>query len=387
MDKYSKKKDLTMQPSKNNYSTFVDNSSNEDQIRNANRIHYMNSIRSSKIGYLIYDVPYGSHVSFVPRSDLHYSTADPNVLDTLDNYFKNTVTTIFDHGDMLQVPVEGHHGGETQESKITTAEEQELFARRNALYADKIIGACGGTHDDPEFASRLSATYMSAVKPCYDKLNIPFFPNSLVIEYRVPVVLGKKIQGKTSLWCVVLHCSGKPSSKKLGSVDKTLNQGMGVVKKFNQEYGMDISPDFIIGGHFHANADADYVVEKTIYNEKGKATGTFLHTIRVRSGATLQSSNSSAFNRSFPEILYPNLTQYDVRFVKNNEFNENTFNRFPKYIPIATEFPILNRNGEFSKIAKEYMTNRKDYDFSTLIESTYKNSDLKSLTENFDKGL
>ena len=387
MTKYSTKKELSMQKSKNSYNTLVDNSKNESKIRNASKIHYMSTTRSSGIGYLIYDVPYGSHISFVPRSDMHYSTADPNVLDTLDKYLSNTITTIFDHGDMLQVPVEGHHGGETQESKITTAEEQELFSERNKLYSHKIIGACGGTHDDPEFASRLKDSYISAVKPCYDKFDIPYFANSLVIEYRVPVVLGNKVQGKASLWCVVLHCSGKPGSKKLGSVDKTFDQGMGIVKKFNQEYGKDISPDYIIGGHFHANSKADYLVEKTIFNDKGKATGTYRQIVKVRSGATLQSSNSSSFNRSFPEILFPNLTQYDIHFVKNTEFDENKFNRFQKFIPIATEFPILTKDGQLSQPAKEYMSVRKDHDFSTLIESVNKDKSLKELTENFEKGI
>ena len=387
MPKYSQKKQLQLTPSNNNYNTVVDNAKLANQINNAQNIHYMSSIRSSGIGYIIHDVAYGAHISFVPRSDLHYGTADPNVLDVLDNYFKNTITNIIDHGDMLQVPVEGHHAGECQESKLTTMEEQAMFNQRNALYSHKIIGACGGTHDDPEFASRLSSTYLSAVKPCYEKFGIPYFPNSLVVEFRVPVVKGNKVLCTTSLWCVVLHCSGKPASKKLGSVDKTFNQGMGVIQKFNQEYGMNISPDYIIGGHFHANSTADYVVEKTIFDSKGKATGTYLHTVKVRSGATLQHSNSSSFNRSFNEVLYPNLTQFDIHFVLNKDFDEKKFNRFPKYIPVATEFPILNKNAKLSKIASEYMNKRLDYNFNEQIKTTYANDNLIKLCDNFEKGI
>lgn len=384
MKKYSQKKELTLSPSKNGYNTFVDTNKLNEKIKNAEQIHYMSSLRSSGIGYIVHDITYGAHISFVPRSDLHYSTSDPNVLDTLDTYFKNTITTIIDHGDMLQVPVEGHHAGECQESKLTTMEEQALFNARNALYSEKIIGACGGTHDDPEFASRLSPTYLSAVKPCYDMFNIPYFPNSLVVEYRVPVVKNNRVVDTTSLWCVVLHCSGKPASKKLGSADKTLNQGLGIIQKFNQEYNKNITPDYIIGGHFHANADANYVIEKTIFDAKGKATGTYLHTIKVRSGATLQSSNSSSFNRSFPEILYPNFTQYDIHFLINKNFDPQSFNRFPKYIPIATEFQILNRNAELSTFAKQYMNARKDYHFeNTLTE----NKNLSDLCSNFEKGI
>ena len=361
--KFSKKKPLNVDQTLNNPSNYADFSDQRTAYNDSKLLMGMPSNRSSNIGFVRCDTTYGSHISFVPRSDMHFSTAAPQTLNVLDDYFSSTVTNIIDHGDMLQVPVEGHHPGECQESRITTMEEQQMFEASLAKYCEKVVCATGGTHDDPEFASRLASTYISAIAGSYEKFNIPYYKNSAVVEFRAPVYKGNKIVDYASLFCVVLHCHGKPASKKLGSVQKTYEQGLGVIKKFNAEHGTNIVPDFILGGHFHANSDADYMVSRNIYDSKGKATGTCMHTIRVRSNATLQNSNSNAFNRSFPDVLIPNYTQFDVYFEVNKDFKSNDFNRKPKYYPVVTEFPILNNEGKLTQIATKYSEKRKDINY------------------------
>lgn len=386
--KYSNKRQINLQQAKNNPNVKFNNYEVLQQKYDVKTIHQMDSLlRATGIGYLPVEVKYGAHVSFVPRSDYHFATANPHILENIDTYLENTITNILDHGDMLQVPVEGHHSGEAMESRLNTEDEQIMFTEALSKYSDKVIAACGGTHDDPEFASRLKDTYVSAIKQIYEGFGIPYFPNSLVVEFKVPVINGNVQVGKTSLWCVVMHCSGKPASKKLGSVEKTYDQGLGVIKKFNAYFGKNVCPDFILGGHFHANADCDYMVERNIYDKDGKATGSYMHTIRVRSNATIQDSNSSSFNRSFPDVLIPNFTQYDVHFRINPAYTTNGMNNNPKFIPVVTEFPILNKSGELSMKAKEYMETRKDYNFNEQVKKDYSMTDFKTLYSDFENGL
>ena len=390
MTKYSNKRPINLQTATNNPNVKLNNYESLRYNQDIKTIQQMDSLlRATGIGYLKVNVNYGSHVSFVPRSDYHYATANPTILNNLDYYLENTITNIIDHGDMLQVPVEGHHLGEAMESRLNTADEQMLFTESLGKYSDKVVAACGGTHDDPEFAGRLRNTYLSAIKHIYEGYGIPYFPNSLVVEFIVPVMDKdeKKVIDSTSLWCVVMHCSGKPANRKLGSVEKTYEQGLGVIKKFNAYFDKNICPDFIIGGHFHANADCDYTVERNIYNSEGKATGSYMKTIRVRSNATIQDSNSSSFNRSFPDVLIPNFTQYDVRFEINPNYNVNGMNNNPKYIPVVTELPILNRSGEISIPAKEYMSKRKDYNFEEKVEQDYNNKKINTIFDDFSNGL
>ena len=365
--KYTTKKSISMQRSRNNPSVSANTYEDTKKLTDAENIMELDSTRPTNIGYIVCDVTYGTHVSFTTRSDLHFASAKPEVLKTLDEYYKNTITSIIDHGDMLQTAVEGHHQGEALESRLSPDEERLLFKKSLSQYPEKVVAACGGNHDDPEFANRLKDHGVSMLKATYEEFGIPYHANSLVVEFRVPVVKSNKIVGKTSLWCVVMHCNGRTSAKKLASVAKTYDQGLGVIERFNYLYGKNITPDFILGGHFHANADTDYLVERNIYDEKGKAIGSYMHTIRVRSNSTLQDSFSSAFNRSFPGVLIPNFTQFDVHFEVNPNYEPTAMNTAPKYIPVVTEFNILNKSGELSIPAKQYMQVRKDYDFTNEV--------------------
>ena len=47
----------------------------------------------------------------------------------IEEYYKNTITSIIDHGDMLQTSVEGHHQGEALESRLSPDEERLLFKK------------------------------------------------------------------------------------------------------------------------------------------------------------------------------------------------------------------------------------------------------------------
>lgn len=385
MAKYKTKKQLVLVPAKNNPRVLEQNET-QAGIDELNKIHRSPINFDSKIGFKELTPTYGRHISFIPISDLHYANARPEVLDVLDNYLKNTVTDIMHHGDMLQVAVEGHHIGEVMESKLNTAEEQLLFADRIEKYAEKIVVATGGNHDDPEFASRLKNSYLSALLPIYKQYGIKYYENACVVEYKVPVTQTEE----ASLWCVVMHCNGGTSTKKLMSAQKTYEQGMGVIAKFNQEhFGTDKSkyvvPDFILGGHFHANSSLDQSYERNRYDKNGKVVGTYIQTIRVRSNSTLQNNNSTSFTRGFSNPVVPNLTQFDVHFVKNPFFEKSNFSKNPKYIPIVTEFSIFNRDFKLTKMAEKYMEMRKDKDFKEQIKEEHKNNTIKELLESFEE--
>jgi len=368
---------------------YYDNSQNDKKIEDAEKIYNMNSLRQDGIGYLRIPVIYGSHASFCPISDLHFATSQPKIMYNLfNNYLNNTLTDVFFHGDLIQMPTEGNHFGEGLESRIKGDEESQiLFKKYINKISNKCKGATGGTHDSPEFASRLKGEQFEILEPYFEQYGIPYFPNSMIIEYLVPVIKNSKIVDYASCWVVVMHCYGKPGSKKLDSAVKTYEEGQGVVERFNSRTGLNIIPDYIMGGHFHANSDIDYPFTRKIYDSKGEVIGNYIQTIRVRSNATIQDSNSSCFNRSFPEVLIPNYTQYDVHFEVNDNFNPKAINKYPKYKLISTELPILNKMGEVSLIAQDYMKKRTDIDYKTIIESENKYLPLKRIFNNFNDGL
>jgi hypothetical protein len=194
----------------------------------------------------------------------------------------------------------------------------------------------------------------------YEELGVYYSSVAVIIEWIVPVFQKNKVVGSASLVDVLLHNRGKTKAKKIDSAKTAFAQGMGIVDKFNQRMGTRLVPDFIHGGHFHAASDLDEVYEVDIVNDKGLVTGTYLHTIRVRSNHTLQDGNSSSFNRGFNDRQIPTFDQTDVHFVYNDSFNPCGMNTKPKFVPVVTEFPILTKSGKLTAKAQEYMENRKD---------------------------
>ena len=371
------------------------NANIEQDVRSQNyvsaeikKIHESDIDKQDGIGYLRPRIKEGGHISFVATSDIHIKTAKAKIVKELIKYIQTTNTLMMEGGDLLQIDKDGYQDG-TNESRINSNEEINLLKNILRPIAHKIIGAVGGNHDDPEFASRLKDTYIKVLKQMYDELGVYYSSNGIVIEWIVPVYSKNKVVGETSFVQVLLHDHGKGKSKKLDSAKTTLAQGMAVINKFNERMGTNLIPDIITGGHFHAAADLEEVFEADIVDKRGLTTGTYLHTIRVRSNNTLQNSNSSAFNRKFGDRQVATFTQTDVYFEANPSFNPNGTNMKPKFIPIVNEFPILTSKGELTTPAKEYNEKRRDYsqDYYNLYSKELKKSDVTEVLDIMDEAI
>ena len=85
--KYSNKRQINLQQAKNNPNVKFNNYEILQQKYDVKTIHQMESLlRATGIGYLPVEVKYGAHVSFVPRSDYHFATANPHILENIDTY-------------------------------------------------------------------------------------------------------------------------------------------------------------------------------------------------------------------------------------------------------------------------------------------------------------
>ena len=373
---------IALKHSQNNANVYVDTTQKEVELQEIKNIHASPLNRMDGIGF-VRVVLHESHASFMHKTDWHFASSNLKRIDVIDDYTKNTMTRDIRTGDMLQISKEGHHEGEVQESNVNPHQEMLELDERMPETADKCDAETGGNHDDSELAARLKDTYLKPLQYLCEKYGIPYFSNGVIIEYVLPVMKNGKCYGYESFYVVALHCSGKTSNKKLDSVKKTYEQGMGLVNKFNEAHGTHIVPNMILGGHYHANADCDFAHEVTTYDKNGLAIGTYVQTIMVRNGSDMADKNAGSFLRNFTDRHIPNVTQYDIHFEINNAFDPYATNKRPPVVPIVTEFQVLNDQGELSIKAKEYMEHRRDLSAQEIQElhQQYKESEPKEMLE------
>lgn len=372
----------------NNPNLLVQNKEDEDRQKGIERRWKDDSARGNLIKFCQYKVTYGTRASVVNVSDIHgisSNSARTKMILGKDGFIDKTVTNWVCPGEIIDANVEGHHLGSATESKANPNEEIELMDSLIAPIANKCLAMSGATHDDPEFAQRLKGVYLAPTRQLAKKYGIPYGIRAVFTEFLMPVYRGNAFMGYKSSWAITLHGDGSASAKRLTSSEKTFNYAMMLVEQINKKYNTKITPDWVFGGHFHSDTALDKKVVRTVYNAKGKATGSYAHTVRVRSGGSLKNKDSDSFNSNFYGEFDNNAMVYNWYLEENRNFNPNGDNEESRFTVKPTEFAVLNkRSNTFTPQAQEYMKVRKDENIYNKIKTETEKKSIVEIVDSFE---
>lgn len=344
------KKEVKLTKSKLN-SKFATYDKHEiDELKVIEKIAGYEQLDPEAMSFVEYTEKTFSNVCIVPLFDLHIGGEGTKLerLKLVIDFVKNTPNAVAVlGGDILDnATLNGATNAHT--SKLNPDRALDLAVKLLEPIKNKIALVTAGNHDGLS-GGRNKDSNMAPAKQLAERLGVKYAPFNAMMRIKLPLKNAKRNKKDTINYNVfITHGSGSAGSKA-ATVDTAFKKTMNACARLN------ILPDLILTGHFHADASGMYNLSVNKYDENGKVIGVMQKDVRVESLSTMQEANTYALANNM-NITTANLPAINICWLRNPYYNESSKTWEYEFLGQSTKFNILkNSKNDYSRIAHEYM--------------------------------
>ena len=343
-------KEVKLTKSKLNKKITTNDKHEVEELKTIEKIAGFEQLDPEAMSFVEYTEKTFSNVCIVPLFDLHIGGEGTKLerLKLIIDFVKNTPNAVaILGGDVLDnATLNGATNAHT--SKLNPDHALDLAVKLLEPIKDKIALVTAGNHDGLS-GGRNKDSNMAPAKQLAKRLGVKYAPFNAMMRIKLPLKNAKRNKKDTINYNVfITHGSGSAGSKA-ATVDTALKKAMNACSRLN------VLPDLILTGHFHADANGMFNLSVNRYDDFGRVIGVMQKDVRVESLSTMQEANTYALANNM-DITKANIPAINVCWLKNPYFNESSKTWEYEFLAQATKFPILQNNkNNYSRIAIEYL--------------------------------